>query len=105
MTTETKVKIALDWTANTTHASLLLAESLGFNKEEGIRAEFVEPTSTSAPATPLDGLLDGTIDVAISPCDHVLKEHMGQDRVVCIATLSDVDISAVCVLESSDIFR
>lgn len=99
-----KVRIALDWTANTTHAALLCAESCGFAKEEGgLSFEFVEPTSAHAPATPMDGLLQGTIEIAVSPCDHVLKEHMGQDRVVCVATLTDVDISAVCVLESSGI--
>lgn len=98
------VRVALDWTANTTHAALLFAESRGFAKEEtGVSLEFVEPTSTDAPPTPLDGLIDGKVDVAICPCDHVLKEHMGQDRVICVATLTAVDISAVCVLESSDI--
>jgi putative hydroxymethylpyrimidine transport system substrate-binding protein len=75
-----QIKVALDWTANTTHAALLAAQGKGFFKEEGLDVVFVEPTQEGAPATPLQGVVEGDITFGITPCDDILSEHLGEDR-------------------------
>lgn len=99
------LRLALDWTSNTTHAALLVAEGAGFNAARGLRVAFVEPTHVDAPATPLDGVVDGSVDAGIAPCDQVLSEYLGLDRVSCVAALTAADISAVCVQGESSASR
>eukprot|EP00961_Rhodomonas_salina_P060109 807138-Rhodomonas_salina.1 len=62
-----KVRCALDWTANTAHAALLVAAGHSFFAAEGLEVEFVEPTMDGAPETPLKGLLDGSVTFGIVP--------------------------------------
>ena len=99
------LRLALDWTANTTHTALLVAEASGLNAARGLRVTFVEPTHTDAPDTPLDGVVSGCMDVGIAPCDQVLAESCGLDRVACVAALTATDISAICVNNDSLIVR
>jgi len=99
------LRLALDWTANTTHTSLLVAEANGFNAARGLRVTFVEPTHDGAPVSPLDGVVSGSVDAGIAPCDQVLSEAYGADRVKCVAALTATDISAVCVRSDSPIRR
>jgi ABC-type nitrate/sulfonate/bicarbonate transport system substrate-binding protein len=75
-----KIKVALDWTANTSHAALLAAQGKGFFEEEGFDVSFVEPTQEGAPSTPLQGVVSGDITFGVTPCDDLLSEHLGEDR-------------------------
>ena len=101
----TPVRVALDWTANTAHAALLVAEGAGFNAARGLAVTFVEATDPEAPATPLHGVVDGSVTIGVAPCDQVFSEHHGEGRVECVAALIDSDISAICVPEDSPIRR
>lgn len=98
-----EITVGLDWTANTAHAALLVAEGAGFNKEVGLAVSFVEATASNAPPTPLDGVVAGTLTFGLAPCDQILQEKVLQDRIHAVAALHDQDISAVCVLEESSI--
>lgn len=51
-----------------------------------------------SPRTPLEGVVNGDVTVGVAPCDHVLAEALGEDRVAAIATIVQGDISALCVL-------
>ena len=42
------VRVALDWTPNTNHTGLLVAEELGFFEEVGLKLRLVEPDPTVA---------------------------------------------------------
>jgi ABC-type nitrate/sulfonate/bicarbonate transport system substrate-binding protein len=96
------VRVALDWTPNTSHAALLVAHAKGFFGDEGLAVSFVSPTDEGAPDTPLEGVVGPYgISLGVAPCDDVLAEAMGLDRVVAIATLLQRDISALCVVVPS----
>lgn len=101
----TPLTVALDWSANSSHTALLAAEGSGFFAAVGLRVTFVEATAAAAPATPLDGVVAGSVDIGVAPCDQVLAEHLGRRRVECVAALVHADISAVCVLDGSPIQR
>jgi len=40
------VKIALDWTPNTNHTGIVVAQQLGYFAEEGLEVEIVQPGPT-----------------------------------------------------------
>lgn len=100
-----EIKFGLDWTANTAHTALLVAEGAGFNKELGFSVTFVEATDPSAPLTPLHGIVDGSLLFGLAPCDQILEEKHQADRILPVAALHDSDISALCVLKNSPVKR
>ena len=70
------VRVALDWTPNTSHAALLVAHAKGFFGDEGLAVSFVSPTDEGAPDTPCtrrglaltrSGSISGLTEVFLSP--------------------------------------
>lgn len=59
--------VALDWTPNTNHAGMYLAEARGWYEDAGLDVRFVEPGEAGS----LQGLAAGRADVAVSVAEEV----------------------------------
>ena len=58
MAQPTPVTVALDWTPNTNHIGLFVAEAKGFYEEAGVAVEFLPYTDTSAATLVANGVAD-----------------------------------------------
>ena len=77
------VRIALDWTPNTNHTGIFVAEALGFFAEEGLVIEVLEPTETAS--IPL--VASGQSEFGVSMQEYVTMARAQDVPVVSIATL------------------
>ena len=77
------VRIALDWTPNTNHTGVFVAEALGFFTDEGLVVEVLEPTETAS--IPL--VASGRSEFGISMQEYVTMARAQDVPVVSIATL------------------
>lgn len=94
-----KVTLALDWTPNTNHTGIYVAEQNGWYDEENIELEIV-PYST----TPSDVLVSsGKADVGIGFTEGVVSSAAGDSPVVSIATIIANNTSSVAVRASDNI--
>ncbi|MCB0959362.1 MAG: ABC transporter substrate-binding protein [Acidimicrobiales bacterium] len=60
--------VVLDWTPNTNHAGMYLAQAEGWYRDAGLDVRFVEPGEAGS----LQGLVAGKADVAVSVQEEVL---------------------------------
>lgn len=97
----TLLRIALDWTPNTLHAPLLLAQSLSFYSEAGLDVQFVLP-SPEYPAddTPARKLQRGLADLALCPSETVVSYTTSPHplRLQAISALLARDASRICAI-------
>lgn len=101
------IRIALDWTPNTIHAGLFLAQHKGFYKDAGIKAEFISPEADNYKLTPARRLSRRTVDFAIAPSESVISYNTSR-RPVAITSVASIlqrDTSAIVTLKSSGITR
>jgi len=77
------VRVALDWTPNTNHTGLLVAEELGFFEEVGLKLRLVEPDPTVA--VPLVAV--GRAEFGIASQEYVTMARAQGIPIVSIATL------------------
>ncbi|AWX44156.1 hypothetical protein HME9304_01156 [Flagellimonas maritima] len=100
-----KLKIALDWTANTNHSGFYVAREKGFYREYGIDLEINTPETDDYSKTPAKKVELGEADIALCPFESILSYNTKKDHfdAVAIATIFKKDISAITVLEESDI--
>ncbi len=101
------IRIALDWTPNTIHAGLFLAQHKGFYKDAGLRAEFISPEADNYKLTPARRLSRRTVDFAIAPSESVISYNTSR-RPVAITSVASIlqrDTSAIVTLKSSGITR
>lgn len=99
------LKFGLDWTPNTAHCALFAAAE-EIERLTGRKVVFVCPGDASAPPTPADGLLDGTLDVGLVPCDQLVSLQLERPQTLqAVMNLHSHDISALCVLASTTIQR
>lgn len=59
---KTKVTVVLDWTPNTNHTGLYVAEAMGYFEEAGLKVEIVQPMEDSASTLVAAGRADFGID-------------------------------------------
>src|SRR5690606_10968738 len=62
------LKVVLDWTPNTNHAGMFLADAEGWYRDAGLEVEFLEPSESSS----LQLLAAGRADVAVSVAEEIL---------------------------------
>ena len=99
------LKFGLDWLTNTAHASIFAAVA-EIQRLTGRDVAFVCPGDDSAPSTPADGLLVGTLDFGLIPCDQLVSiEHSTPGVLQAVLNLHSNDISALCVLSTSSVQR
>lgn len=91
------VHLALDWTPNVLHSGILLAEKRAWFQEEGIYLEWDTPEIDNYTKKPILRLLDGEVDFAIAPSEHLFAFAMddnGAIKAQAVATLLQNDRSA-----------
>ncbi|MBS9462432.1 ABC transporter substrate-binding protein [Flagellimonas sp. 389] len=100
-----KLKIELDWTANTNHTGFYVAKEKGFYREYGIDLEINTPEADDYSKTPAKKVELGEADLALCPFESVLSYNTKKERfdAVAIATIFREDISAITVLQESKI--
>ena len=77
------VRIALDWTPNTNHTGIFVAQELGFFEQEGLRVVTLQPTETAS--IPL--VAAGRSEFGVSMQEYVTMARAQGVPVVSIATL------------------
>ena len=102
-----KIKLALDWTANTNHSGFYVAKDKGFYEEVGLAVELLTPDVDNYEVTPAKKVEMGNADIALCPFESVLSYNTKNQQfdAVAIATIFREDISSIAVLEDSGIHR
>jgi len=77
------VRLVLDWTPNTNHTGIYVAQKLGYYAEEGIQLEILQPDSSTAPQL----VASGQGDIGVSFQDELTFARMAEVPIVSIAAL------------------
>jgi ABC-type nitrate/sulfonate/bicarbonate transport system substrate-binding protein len=93
--------VVLDWTPNTNHGGMYLAEAEGWYREAGLDVEFVEPGDSSS----LQLLSAGRADVAVSVAEEVLPARAQGLPVTSIASVIGHNTSSLVSLAEEGISR
>lgn len=100
-----KFKIALDWTPNTNHIGIFVADELGFFESNGIDVEIISPSEDNYLLTPGKKLETGLVDFAVAPFETVISLNNKSNQVdaVAVYAILQEDLSSVVTLKSSGI--
>ena len=71
----TSVTVALDWSFNTNHTGFLVAQDQGFYEQEGLKAEFIEPTAGDGYTPPAELVRSGKAIFAVTPSESVISSN------------------------------
>lgn len=93
------VTVVLDWTPNTNHSGLYLAEANGWFAEAGLDVEIVEPGETSA----LQLLATGHTDFAYSVAESLVPARQQGVDAVSVAAVIESNTSSLIFERSSGI--
>lgn len=98
-----KVKLALDWTANTNHSGFYVAREQGFYGNLGITVEIQTPDEDNYQVTPAKKVELGLADVAICPFESIVSYNTKKEKfnALAIASIYREDISAIVTLKES----
>lgn len=102
-----RLTVALDWTPNTNHAGLFLAQQQGLYAAAGLEVVLHSPAADDYATTPARRLLAGECDLAIASSETVLSYRTAAApvEVTAVAALLQADTSAIAVLAASGIER
>ena len=104
-----KLRIRLDWTPNTNHSGLYVAQYDGFFRKAGLEVEILPPSQDYAKAeTPARALVNGNCDLCIAPSESVISCHTsdtgaGKPRPKCVAAVLQDDCSAIATRKGAEI--
>jgi ABC-type nitrate/sulfonate/bicarbonate transport system substrate-binding protein len=96
----TTVRLALDWTPNTNHTGIFVAEENHWYQQEGINLQILP---YSANVTPDTLVTTGKADVGISSTEQIVSDAAVGQPVVSIAAIVEHNTSGLAVLSSSGI--
>lgn len=96
-----KVRVVLDWTPNTNHAGMYLAQANGWYEAAGLAVSFVEPGDASN----LQLLAAGQADVAVSVAEEVIPARAQGLPVQSIAAIIEHNTSSLVSLKADGIRR
>ena len=101
------LKLALDWTPNTLHAGILIAEAQGYYKDDGLDLEIINPADDNYKVTPAKKLSQKQVHLAITPSESVISFNMRKDPTPLLAIAANLqkDTSAIVALKDSGIAR
>ncbi len=94
-----RVRIALDWTPNTNHTGIFVAEARGYFAAEGLEVEVLQPS----PVVSLQLVASGRAEVGISSQEYVTMARAEETPVVSIAALFPHNTSGFAALRSTGI--
>jgi ABC-type nitrate/sulfonate/bicarbonate transport system substrate-binding protein len=77
------VRIALDWTPNTNHSGIVVAQQLGYFAEEGLSVEIVQP----GPTMSIQLAVSGQCEFAVSMQEYVTMARAQDIPIVSIAAV------------------
>lgn len=97
---KSRVTLLLNWSANPYHAPILVADELGFYRDEGINLAILEPNDPSD-VTEIVGL--GTVDFGVKAMIHTVAARAKGYPVSSIGTLLDEPPTGLIALKSSGI--
>jgi ABC-type nitrate/sulfonate/bicarbonate transport system substrate-binding protein len=93
------VSVILDWSPNTNHSGLYLAQSAGYYAAEGLDVKLVEPGDTSG----LQLIAAGQADFAVSVAESVVPARTEGLPVVSVAAIIEHNTSSLVSLASAGI--
>lgn len=88
------VRIALDWTPNTNHTGIVVAQQLGYFADEGLRVEIVQP----GPTMSIQLAVSGQCEFAVSMQEYVTMARAQDIPVVSIAAVFPHNTSGFAAL-------
>lgn len=95
------VTMMLDWTPNTNHLGIYVAQAEGYYAEEGLQVEIVEPGAGGVPQV----VAQGAADFGISVQEAVIPAREQDVPVVSIAAIVEQNTSSLMALAESGIER
>lgn len=96
-----KTTVVLDWTVNTNHTGLYVAQALGYFTEEGLAVD-IQP----APASGASGLLaSGRADFAVSAQEEILASRAGGVSLTAVAAIIQHNTSGFASRQTAGIRR
>ncbi len=96
------ITVALDWYINPDHAPLLVAETHGFFKQEGLNVNFITPTETSDPSRMV---LTSQANFAIVYTPQFIAQISSGMPLQYTSTLVNQPLNCIAVLDSSGITK
>ncbi len=69
------VTVALDWAPNTNHAGILVALANNWYSEAGLDVKLISTEADEYAVYPIQKLVEGLVDVAMAPSEHVIYYH------------------------------
>ncbi len=93
-----KVKFALDWTPNTNHTGIYVAQDKGWYKDAGLDVEILPYSDANTPDTLV---ANGQADLGISFAESVVLDRVGKLPVRSVAAVLQTNTSALATLKSS----
>lgn len=103
MATPKTIKIALDWTPNSLHSGLYIAQETSIYAKCGLDVELLAPDADYS-KTPAKRLEDGEVDLAICPSESCIAYHQsGKMKLQAIYAILQKDASAIVATKMSNI--
>lgn len=96
-----KIKLVLDWTPNTNHTGLYVAQELGYFKEAGIEVEIIQPGQNSAEQI----VASGNAQFGISYQESVIRARLENIPLVSLAAIIQHNTSGFASLKQTGITR
>ena len=97
----TKVTIVLDWTPNTNHSGIYLAQAKGYYRDAGLDVSIIEPGNDAG----LPQLAAGNAQFAVSVAEELLPARAQGAKVVSVAAILKHNTSSLIVPASRNITR
>lgn len=89
------IKVALDWTPNTIHTGLFVAQAAGIYSERGLNVQLLPPDAEYS-KSPAKRLEDGEVDLAICPSESCIAYHESDKmKLQAIYAILQKDASAI----------
>ncbi|GMN06861.1 ABC transporter substrate-binding protein [Croceitalea sp. MTPC5] len=100
-----RMRMALDWTANTNHSGFYVAQKKGFYEEQGLEVELLTPDMDNYALTPAKKVELEMAELALCPFESIISYNtkMQKFHAVAIASIFREDISAIVALKDSGI--
>jgi NitT/TauT family transport system substrate-binding protein len=101
------IELALDWTPNTNHTGIYVAEAEGYYDDVGLDVRIRSPAEDDYEQTPAKRAATGESTVAIAPSESAISYHIhpDYDALTAIAAVCQQDTSAIVALGDSEIDR
>jgi len=96
-----RVTLVLDWTPNTNHGGIYLAQARGWYRDAGLDVRIIQPGDSGS----LQLLASGRADFAISVAEEVLPARAQGLPVVSVGAIIQHNTSSLLALKSSGIAR